>query len=308
MIDWTLFKFDGPANRRYKILLPRTQTEISRLEKDLQLPALWQATIAELAKTYPPELVPAARPFCELRSTAHLYDGTPITIAMSGAIAPLESTHQLRALSGHLVVVAVPPEAEKELVTDLLRSRHDPSSNLAGVAFSGSHLLSIGANCTLQNVRECPRTTKLPLEPHPPEPWQLSASEQAQLDRAIGSLDEAFAKDQKILAKAREWRLGRTDITRHRRARPFESFVSDLPARTPSVIARALKKLEKDLLEYRYPYMAERLLTPAAFRHLKWLLQNHVRELARLRQQRLRALRALHTEQLVPAVAPAEKV
>jgi hypothetical protein len=289
-IDWSLFKFGSPANRRYKILLPRTQLEIVELENDLSIPALWQATIAELTKTYPPELAPVAKPFCQLRSTAHLCDGTPISIAMSGAIAPVESTHQLRAAYGHWVVVAVPPEAINELTADLHQARHDPSCNLAGIAFTGAHLVSTGADCTLQKVRECPRTTKLLVAPHPPDPpekpWLWSASEQALLDHALGSLKEAFAKDRKALTKAREWRIGRTDITRHRRAKPFEAFLSqEGPYRT-------IRRLEKALQDYGYPHTAERLLTPAAFRHLKWLWKEHDRQQANLRQQRLRAVRA----------------
>ena len=88
---------------------------------------------------------------------------------------------------GYWVVAVVPPEAINELTADLLRARHDPSSNLAGIAFTGAHLVSIGADCTLKNVRECPRTTKLLVAPHPPDhpekPWLRSASEQALLDQ-----------------------------------------------------------------------------------------------------------------------------
>lgn len=290
MIKWKLFKFGALANRRYKILFPTTQVDIVHLENALSIPSLWQATIAGLAKTYPPELVPAAKPFCLLHPTAYTYAAIPIIIAISGAIAPVESTHQLRAVYGHWVVAGVPPGAENELTADLLQARHDPSSNLAGSAFTGAHLVSIGADCTLKNVRECPWTTKLLVESHPPDrpekPWQLSASEQALLNQAIGSLEEAFTKDRKALAQAREWRIGRADITRHRRAKPFEAFLAqEGPYRT-------IKRLEKALADYRYPHMAECLLTPAAFRHLKWLLQERDRQLASLRQRRLRAVRA----------------
>ncbi len=145
------------------------------------------------------------------------------------------------------------------------------------------------ADCDFKNVRECPtnQSTKPLAQLESPRPsgryWRLSPSEQAFADRVFGSLEQALDDDRKALekAKAREWRIGVADITQHPRAKPFEAFLSGDPF-------IRIGWLEKALNEYRYPYMEERLLTPAAFRHLKWLRQDHANKSAALRKRRER--------------------
>jgi hypothetical protein len=291
-LDWMQFTFGEPANRRYKILFPQTQNEIVQLESTLQIPAAWSDTIAGLTKTYPLGL----KPFYELRLTGNTYNDVPLILAITGAIAPMGATHEVRAAYGHWVVAAVPAGAENELRADLIGAHHDCTSNLAAIAFTGFHLVGAGTDCILKNVRVLTNQATKPLaqlQPAAPweKSWRLSPSEQAFVDRAFGSLEQAFADDLQALERARKWRMGTTDITKHPRAKPLEAFV-------PGNLS--LRRLEKALNEHHYPHIEERRLTPAAFRHLKWLLQERTRKLARLRQRRKRA-------KSLPAVLPTAK-
>jgi len=124
--------------------------------------------------------------------------------------------------------------------------------------------------------------------------FTVSPSEKAFVDRVFGSVEQAFEDDRQARQLAAKWRMGRIDITKHPRARSFEEIV-----RLPWSPFKTERRLEEVLHDYKYPYMEQRLITPAAYRQLKRWLQDKNRNSARLRQQRSRALRA--TQPLLPA-------
>jgi hypothetical protein len=161
--------------------------------------------------------------------------------------------------------------------------------------------ISTSTNVTLENINECSgvQSAKPLAQLQPPHPAKhqslLSPSEQAFVDRVFGSVKTAFEKDRVARLHARAWLMGRTDITQHRRARPFEEI-----GRLPGPYTTA-KPLEKVLQEYKYPWLKERLITPAAYRHLKKLLKAKEQEQNKLRQRRFRAAHP-------PVALPIEKI
>jgi hypothetical protein len=98
----------------------------------------------------------------------------------------------------------------------------------------------------------------------------LLPKEQAFVDRVFGSFEQIAAKtwadiDQK-LDENRKWRIAVDDIRKHPRAISFEEAL-----KLPCCPLKTLGPLLKSLTHYHYPFLAERLITPAACRHLWWI-------------------------------------
>jgi hypothetical protein len=113
------------------------------------------------------------------------------------------------------------------------------------------------------------------LNPSPAQPFSCATS--------IEENFETFWKEKdQELALNRTWRLGLTNIVEHPRARPLKEFL------WPRGPFRTEKRLLEVLNEFGCPCAAAGLLTPAMFRHLKYMLQIKTREAAKLRKQRSR--------------------
>lgn len=266
-LDWFRdFKLTDPPHRNYKILQPQNHEELIRLETAFSIRAIWKKTIVELSKTYRPELDLVGQPFCVLERVGSIPEGTSIVLAFTGAIGSRGPEQQARALYGNYVVAIVAPEVEAELEADLKASHHNDSSNLITAGFDYPNYPRKVKEYPIIPTIQSTKPLALLSSPAPGRHfWKLSSSEKAFADRVFGSLEAAFKDYWQDVAQAAKWRIGRIDITKHRRAKSFEEMLKlDRDRRF-----RNVTRLIKALHDYRYPYMGQRLITPALYRQFK---------------------------------------
>ena len=79
-----------------------------------------------------------------------------------------------------------------------------------------------------------------------------------------------FDKYWEELGRLRNRRIGQTDIANHRRAISFEEVLKLAPKLSLNPF-KTLGPLLKALKCYHYPFLEQRLITPAAYRHLRWI-------------------------------------